>query len=122
MQLYAELQPEALLPFLTASQSYSLEPALTVCERYGLVPEQVTITSVDEAILTSTASSMYVNAHDIGMYTEEEVQIAQCSGPTAQFTQRLSTPTYEHMISHCSAAGTCPVASPRQQLLRGPVA
>lgn len=41
VQLYAELQPEALLPFLAASQSYSLEPALAVCERYGLVPEQV---------------------------------------------------------------------------------
>jgi vacuolar protein sorting-associated protein 41 len=41
VQLYAELQPEALLPFLAASQSYSLEPALAVCEQYGLVPEQV---------------------------------------------------------------------------------
>lgn len=41
VQLYAEFQPEALLPFLTASQSYSLEPALAVCERHGLVPEQV---------------------------------------------------------------------------------
>ena len=43
VQLYAELQPEALLPFLAASQSYSLEPALAVCERHGLVPEQVTL-------------------------------------------------------------------------------
>ena len=41
VQLYAELQPGALLPFLAASQSYSLEPALAVCERHGLVPEQV---------------------------------------------------------------------------------
>lgn len=45
VQLYAEYQPEALLPFLAASQSYSLEPALAVCEARGLVPEQVQLLS-----------------------------------------------------------------------------
>lgn len=41
VQLYAEFQQDALLPFLMTSQSYSLEPALAVCEQHGLVPEQV---------------------------------------------------------------------------------
>ena len=39
--LYAEFEPDRLLPFLTASQSYPLEPALRVCQEQGLVREQV---------------------------------------------------------------------------------
>lgn len=40
VQLYAELQPQSLLPFLIASQGYSLEPALAACQQRGLVTEQ----------------------------------------------------------------------------------
>ncbi|KAI9227140.1 MAG: vacuolar assembling protein VPS41 [Piptocephalis tieghemiana] len=41
--LYAQYDPHRLLDFLAASNDYDLERALSVCEKYDLVPEQVYI-------------------------------------------------------------------------------
>ncbi|KAK2079677.1 hypothetical protein QBZ16_002072 [Prototheca wickerhamii] len=45
VQLTAELEPRALMPFLTSSTAYPLEAALLVCERHGLVRERVYVLS-----------------------------------------------------------------------------
>lgn len=41
VELYAEFEPERLTGFLVSSQSYGLEAAHELCERKGLVREQV---------------------------------------------------------------------------------
>ena len=43
MQLTADYDPCKLMDFLTASQHYPLEAALSICERRGMVKEQVYI-------------------------------------------------------------------------------
>ncbi len=41
VQLTADYAPGKLMDFLVASQFYSLEAALSICQRQGLVAEQV---------------------------------------------------------------------------------
>ena len=41
VELYAEYNPQRLMPFLRTSQAYSLEAALQQCEAKRLVREQV---------------------------------------------------------------------------------
>ncbi len=41
VELYAEYNPQRLMPFLMTSQAYSLEAALQQCEARDLVREQV---------------------------------------------------------------------------------
>ena len=44
MELYADLKPEQLLPFLVSSQSYTLSTAFQLCKELGLLREQVSCT------------------------------------------------------------------------------
>lgn len=41
MELHADYEPDRLMGFLVSSQAYSLEAAAEMCERRGLVREQV---------------------------------------------------------------------------------
>lgn len=41
VQLYAEYDPDRLLPFLRASNFYDLEAALKICTERDMVPEMV---------------------------------------------------------------------------------
>ena len=43
VQLTADYAPSKLMDFLTASQFYPLEAALSICQRRGMVSEQVYI-------------------------------------------------------------------------------
>ena len=43
VELYAEFEPDRLLQFLAASQSYPLEPALAVAQDRGLIREQARV-------------------------------------------------------------------------------
>jgi len=52
VELYAEFEPDRLLQFLSASQSYPLEPALRVCQDRGFIREQA------RRCLCGTASCM----------------------------------------------------------------
>ncbi len=72
MELYAEFEPDRLLQFLAASQSYPLEPALRVAQDRGLIREQarrcLTLLppACTDSLLPSTVALVAVSTFGIG--------------------------------------------------------